>query len=213
MSQELNLNENQAREEIVKWAKEIYERGLVNGSGGNISIRISEDIILTTPSGWSLGHLSPESISKVNMNGEALEGPKPTKELPMHLAVYKVRADVRAIVHTHSIYAVTYASTVKAGSFMPLYTPSIIAKVGMVKILPFCLPGSQELGSVVAERIKEHEAVLLENHGVMTVGKNLETAVIAAFEVEDNAKVYFLSEGKARPIPESLFSIVRGKYK
>lgn len=212
MSEHL-LNEEQARQEIVKWGKEIYDRGLVNGTGGNISIRLNKDIVLCTPSGWSLGHLTTESITKTTIMGEVLEGGKPTKELPMHLAVYAVRSEVTAVVHTHSTYAVTYACTMEPGHIMPPYVPSLPAKVGMVKLTPFQIPASRELGQVVAEGIMQSQAVLLENHGVLAVGNKLEAAVGVAFEVEDNAKIYFLSGGKARSLPETVIAKIKANYK
>jgi ribulose-5-phosphate 4-epimerase/fuculose-1-phosphate aldolase len=206
------LNEEEARLEIVKWGKEIYTRGLVNGSGGNISIRISADTVLSTPSGWSLGHMTTESITKTTIKGELLAGLKPTKELPMHLAVYEARPDISAVAHTHSIYALTYACTMEPGHIMPPYVPSLVAKVGTVKLTPFRLPASRELGEVVAEGIASSQAVLLENHGVLAVGKTLEAAIGVAFEVDDNAKIYFLSGGKARPLPEDVLSQIKANY-
>lgn len=210
---DIYLDESRGREEIVKWGKEIYSRGLVNGTGGNLSIRINPEIILCTPSGWALGHMTPESISKTTINGELLEGPKPTKELPMHLSVYRERTDVFAIAHTHSIYAVTYSCMMNPGVIMPSYIPSLVAKVGQVRLTPFRLPGSDELGETVKEGIQHSQAVLLENHGVLAVGKTLESAINVAFEVEDNARIHLLSNGGARPLPETAIVSIREKYK
>ena len=207
------LDEGAARKEIVKWGKEIYNKGLVNGTGGNLSIKISPEIILCTPSGWSLGNLTEDSITKASIYGEIYEGLKPTKELFMHVAVYKERQDISAIAHTHSINAVTYACVMKPGQQMPLYIPSVVAKVGIVEVTPFHLPASEELGRVAAEGIKESQAVLLQNHGVLSVGKTLEDAIGVAFEVEDNAKIYFLSNGKAEPLEDSVLLKIKGTYK
>lgn len=217
MSYKYNLDEEKARDEIVKWGKEIYSKGLVNGTGGNLSIRISLDAVLSTPSGWSLGHLTPESIMKTTMKGELLsrkQAPlKPTKELPMHLAVFRARPDICSIAHTHSIYAVTYACTMQPGDTMPPYIPSLVAKAGAVKLTPFRLPASEQLGAAVSEGIMDSQAVLLENHGVLAVGNSLEAAIGVAFEVEDNAKIHFLSGGQARPLPQSALSQIKASYK
>jgi 3-dehydro-4-phosphotetronate decarboxylase len=209
---DLVLDERQAREDLVKWGREIYQRGLVNGTGGNLSIRISPNTVLCTPTGWSLGHLTPESISKTTMDG-TWEGLKPTKELPMHLAVYEARPDVNAISHTHSIYAVTYACTMKPDQLMPAYVPSLVAKVGPVSLTPFRLPASRELGEVVAAGILHSQAVLMENHGVLAVGRNLEAAIGVSFEVEDNARIHFLSNEQARPLPEYSLQQIKANYK
>lgn len=212
MSTTYHSNEEEARLQIVKWGKELYTRGLINGSGGNISIRMEADTVLSTPSGWSLGHLTPESISKTTIKGELIKGLKPTKELPLHLAVYEARPDMAAVVHTHSIYAVAYGCTMEPGQIMAPYVPSLVAKVGMVRLTPFRMPASRELGEVVAEGIASSQAVLLENHGVVAVGKTLEAAVGAAFEVEDNARIYFLSGAKARRLPETVLSQIKANY-
>jgi L-ribulose-5-phosphate 4-epimerase len=213
MSETQLLDEEQARHEIVKWGKEIYNRGLVNGTGGNLSIRLNEDTVLCTPSGWSLGHLTAASITKTTIQGEVLEGLKPTKELPMHLAVYEARPDIAAISHTHSTYAVAYACTMEPGHIMPSYVPSLPAKVGAVQLTPFQMPASRELGQAVVEGIRQSQGVLLENHGVLAVGKTMEAAIGASFEVEDNAKIYFLTGGKARPLPEVALAKIKENYK
>jgi 3-dehydro-4-phosphotetronate decarboxylase len=189
-----------AAKEIVEWGKELTDKGLVNGTGGNISVRL-EDAVISTPSGWSLGELDADNLSVTTLDGEIISGPKPTKELPMHLAVYRSREDLNAVVHTHSIYAVTYSCTAPVGSLIPIYIPSIAAKVGHVKLIPFVLPGSEELGELVGKEIQRYNALLLENHGVLSAGKTLSKAGIGAYEIEDNLKIEFLSNHTARSIP------------
>jgi 3-dehydro-4-phosphotetronate decarboxylase len=198
-------------EEIVKLGKELTDKGLVNGTGGNISVR-SGDIVVSTPSGWSLGELKTESLSVTNLYGVVLSGEKPTKELPMHLAVYHSRHDLHAVVHTHSIYAVTYSCMAEVNSCIPIYIPSIVIKVGPVKLIPFALPGSAELGELVGKEIKHVNGLLLENHGVLSTGKTLAQAGIGAYEIEDNLKVGFLSNQKARTISEDLIEKILFTY-
>jgi ribulose-5-phosphate 4-epimerase/fuculose-1-phosphate aldolase len=198
-------------EDIVKLGKEITEKGLVNGTGGNISVRLGE-IVVSTPSGWSLGELKAESLSVTNLNGEVLSGPKPTKELPMHLAVYHSRPDLHAVVHTHSINAVTYSCTAELNSLIPIYIPSIVIKVGNVKLIPFALPGSAELGELVGKEIQYFNGLLLENHGVLSTGRTLAQAGIGAYEIEDNLKIEFLSNHRARTISQDLIEKITFTY-
>ena len=188
--------------EIVKFGKELERKGLVNGTGGNISVRVDE-IVISTPSGWSLGELKAGSLTISDLNGNVLSGPKPTKELPMHLAVYNSRSDLKAVVHTHSIYAVTYSCTAEVNALIPIYIPSIAAKVGKVKLIPFALPGSRELGELVSKEILHFNGLLLQNHGVLSAGKTLNQAVVGAYEIEDNVKIEFLSNHRARRIPQN----------
>lgn len=202
------MNISEITKEVVEWGRNLTDKGLVNGTGGNISVRFGEQII-STPSGISLGELQSENLSITTLGGERIFGPKPTKELPMHLAVYKARADLNAVVHTHSIYAVTFSCTAAVGSLIPIYIPSIAAKVGNVKLLPFSLPGSKELGSLVGDEIKKYNGLLLGNHGVLSAGETLSKAGIGAYEIEDNLKIEFLSNHTARRIPqESIEQII-----
>lgn len=179
--------ECQARRDLVQWGKELYDQGLVKGSGGNLSIRLADGTVLLTPTGFFLGHMTEECISKCDIDGNLLDGNPPTKEVPLHLAVYRTRPNVRAVCHTHSVYAVAYASSVEPGTIMPICTPSIAAKVGRVEVKGYARPGSDELGQFVEDGLQRSNAVLLANHGVVAVGKNMEAAVSMANEVESNA--------------------------
>ena len=191
-----------ARRELVRWGKELYDQGLVKGSGGNLSIRIDDDTVLLTPTGWFLGHMTEECISKVDMKGNLLDGEKPTKEVPLHLAVYEERPNVRAVCHTHSIYATAWASSVDDGTVMPSYVPSIAAKVGKVTVTGFAMPGSEKLGENVRVGIRNSNGTLLSNHGVVAVGKDMSAAVSAANEIENNAMLYFVSHGAVKPLSD-----------
>ncbi len=195
--------EQRLRRELVNWGKELYDQGLVKGSGGNLSIRMDENTVLLTPTGFFLGHMSEACISKCSVHGEHLDGCPPTKEVPLHLAAYEIRPNVRAVCHTHSIYATTFASMAEPGACMPVYVPSVAAKVGQVQVAPFAFPGSEELGEYVRNGILKSNAVLLGNHGVVAVGKDMETAVSCANEVENDLMIHFLSQGKARTLTES----------
>lgn len=189
-----------ARRELVQWGKELYAQGLVKGSGGNLSIRLDDHTVLLTPTGFFLGHMTEECISKCDMEGNVLDGNQPTKEVPLHLSVYRTRPHVRAVCHTHSVYAVAYASSVEPGTFMPVCTPSLAAKVGMVEVKGYAHPGSVELGHFVEEGLAHSNAVLLANHGVVSVGKNMEMAVSMANEVENNAILLALGKTMIRPL-------------
>ena len=203
--------EKKARKELVQWGKELYNQGLVKGSGGNLSIRLSDGTVLLTPTGFFLGHMTEECISKCDMDGNLLEGNKPTKEVPLHLAVYKTRPNVNAVCHTHSVNAVAFASSHEPGEFMPICTPSVAAKVGRVEIKGYARPGSEELGQFVEEGLQNSNAVLLANHGVVAVGKDMEMAVSMANEVENNTILLSLAGEKMRPLKEADIEVLLQK--
>lgn len=203
MSEQVSYQEEHlARLALVQWGKELYDQGLVKGSGGNLSIRLSDGTVLLTPTGFFLGHMTPECISRCDMQGSLLSGNKPTKEVPLHLAVYRTRPNVHAVCHTHSVYAVAYASTVEPGTVMPICTPSVAAKVGLVEVKGYAHPGSEQLGRFVEEGLQRSNAVLLANHGVVAVGKDMEAAVSMANEVENNAILLTLGAGRLHPLSE-----------
>ena len=212
MNMHISFNEEkEARKELVQWGKELYNQGLVKGSGGNLSIRLSDGTVLLTPTGFFLGHMTEECISKCDMDGNLLEGNKPTKEVPLHLAVYKTRPNVNAVCHTHSVNAVVYASSHDPGEFMPICTPSVAAKEGRIEIKGYARPGSEELGQFVEEGLKKSNAVLLANHGVVAVGKNMEMAVSMANEVENNAILLTLAGDRMKPLKEADIAVLLKK--
>jgi len=203
--------ESNARKEIVRWGKELYDQGLVKGSGGNLSIRIDDSTVLMTPTGWFLGHMTEECLSKLDLDGNLLDGEKPTKEVPLHLDVYRERPNVRAVCHTHSLYATAYASSVEDGTLMPVYTPSVAAKVGPILVTGFALPGSEELGENVRKGIRASNGTLLSNHGVVAVGENMTAAVSVANEIENNAMLHFISHGQAVPLAGQVVAALNKK--
>ncbi len=200
-----------ARKELVAWGKELYDQGLVKGSGGNLSIRIDENTVLMTPTGWFLGHMTEACISKIDMDGNLLDGEKPTKEVPLHLAVYHERPNVRAVCHTHSTYATAYASSVEDGTLMPVYTPSVAAKVGPIMVTAFALPGSEQLGENVRAGIRNSNGTLLSNHGVVAVGPSMSDAVSVANEIENNAMIHFISQGSAKHLCDEDVALLNKK--
>jgi ribulose-5-phosphate 4-epimerase/fuculose-1-phosphate aldolase len=203
--------ELEARKSIVKWGKELYDCGMVKGSGGNISIRIGDNIILS-PTGFFLGHLTEDCLSKTDMSGNLIDGLKPTKELPMHLAAYISNPNTKAVVHVHALYATALASMFPPDTYMPIYLPSVASKVGRVKITPFTAPGTYDLAKIVGNELREGSAVLLSNHGIITTGKSIEEAVSIAYEIEENAHLHYISNGSLKPLSEEILKDILKKY-
>ena len=197
--------EFEIRSSIVNWGKELYDSGMVKGSGGNISVRLGEEVILT-PTGYFLGHLRVDDLSKTDLSGNLISGPKPTKETPMHLAAYRASSDVSAVVHVHSPFATAMASTFPPDTFMPIFFPSVAIKVGRTKITAFQYPGTDQLANTVYESLKIGPAVLLANHGIVTSGKNIQEAMSIAYEIEENAHIYYITNGEITPLDEDVLN-------
>jgi len=189
----MSRTEETLKEKIVEISKRLYQRGLVAGAGGNVSVRIpGSSYILATPSGVCKGYLTPSDIIKVDLNGKVIEGRlKPTSETPMHTEIYKVRKDVNAVVHAHPPFCTGFAC-----ARVPLRSsifPEVIAMIGEVAMVEYVTPGTKELAMKVAEAAKKHDAMLLANHGTITLGASLEQAYQRAEVLEEFAKILLVS--------------------
>jgi len=185
--------EDKLKEKIVEISKRLYQRGLVAGAGGNVSARIPDSqYVLVTPSGLCKGYLKPSDIIKVDLDGRVIEGKlKPTSETPMHTEIYKVREDVNAVVHAHPPFSTGFACA-RVPLDAPIF-PEIIAMVGEVATVEYITPTTIELALKVAEVAKKYDAMLLENHGTLTLGASLEQAYQRIEVLEDHAKILLVS--------------------
>ena len=180
-------------DEIIKISNEIYDKGLVSGKAGNISVRFKGeigDIIAITPTLKSLSKLNEEDIVLVDLDGNVLTKGKPSSEVNMHLEIYKKRPDVNGIVHTHSPYATGFAHSSKKikryEGFGEIKTP-YLAEIDYEK------PGSDELAKSASEGLGSEDVLVLKNHGVICVSDNLKEAELLAVFVEEIAKSQFIT--------------------
>lgn len=184
------MNELNTRELICDIGLRLWRLGFVAANDGNISCRLDENTVLTTPTGVSKSLLTPDKIVKVDMQGnilEAVNSIKPSSELPMHLICYKTRPDIKAVVHAHPPTATGFAI-----AHIPLddYSmPEAIIFIGSVPIAQYGTPSTLEVPESLLPYLKDHDAILLENHGAITVGVDLMTAYFRMETLEHFAKV------------------------
>ena len=185
------------KQELLRYGKKIVEKGLAVGPGGNISAR-SGEVVYVSPTGYSLEELSEEDYVGVNLKtGEIVEGHlKPTCEVSMHLGCYLIREDIRAIVHVHPPLA---TGVVSAGVKLKPMFPDFVAFVEEVPVVDYVIPAGQEIRKAVTAVIKDHNAVLLVNHGAVTVGANLKEAFYRALIIEDAARILLASLTAGKP--------------
>jgi ribulose-5-phosphate 4-epimerase/fuculose-1-phosphate aldolase len=190
------MTEHRLREEIAEFGRSIFERGLTAGSSGNISARV-EDGWLLTPTNACLGRLDPARIARLDWNGKLLSGDPPSKEAPLHLAMYQERAAAGAVVHLHSTYsaAVSCMRGLTAESCIPPLTAYFVMKIGRLPLAPYLRPGDPRMGDAIRGLAARHSAVLLANHGPVVSGTSLEAAVYAIEELEETAKLFLLLLG------------------
>lgn len=169
--------------------------------------------MLITPSSVRYDEMQLDDLVLVSLSGEVLSvapGRAPSSEAPMHLAIYRVRPDIGGIVHTHSPYATAFAAT---GREIPCALIEMAAFLdGDVPLAPFAMPGSEALGHSALSALRERGACLLENHGALAVGRDIEQALLRAEYVEDSAKICALAQalGGAKALDERHIEKIRG---
>ncbi|HVM43021.1 MAG TPA: class II aldolase/adducin family protein [Gemmatimonadales bacterium] len=196
--------------EICRAGRRLSEKGLIAGTDGNIAARCAPDRVLVTPAGRDKGELEPGDLVEVDLAGRVVRGPaKPSSELDMHLVIFKQRPDVAAVVHAHPPTATGFAVAGKMlgdGSLAELVT-----QFGMVPIVPYGAPGTPELGERVRPFAREHDALLLANHGAVTLGPSVEAACYRMESLEQSARILLVARllGGARPLsPEEIARLV-----
>ncbi|GCA50886.1 L-fuculose phosphate aldolase [Sinorhizobium sp. KGO-5] len=188
------MSETRLREEICRYGRSLFERGLTPGSSGNISMRLDDGGWLVTPTNASLGFLDPARISRLDAGGRLVSGDKPTKEIPLHSALYETRGSARAIVHLHSTHAValTMLPEIDPQAALPPMTPYYLMRAGETALVPYYRPGDPAVVDAIRGLAGKYSSVLLSNHGPVVAGDTLEAAVFATEELEETAKLYLL---------------------
>src|SRR3979409_2516360 len=191
------MTENKIRDEICRFGRSLFERGLTPGSSVNISVRCEDGGWLVTPTNASLGSLDPARISRLGADNRLVSGDPPTKEIPLHAALYETRSASRAIVHLHSTHAVALSMLpeIDPRAVLPPMTPYYLMKCGATALLPYYRPGDPAVADAIKGLAGKYSSVLLANHGPVVSGDTLEAAVFAIEELEETAKLYLLLRG------------------
>ncbi|GAB3477208.1 class II aldolase/adducin family protein [Nocardiopsis coralliicola] len=173
------------------------ELGLSPGASGNVSVRAGGRTLMS-PTGVPLGELEPGQLAVLDADGAHIGGPPPSKEYPLHLALYGRVEEAGAVIHLHSPQA-TAASCLpawSAASALPPITPYLVMRVGQVPLIPYAAPGSDRLARAVADRPGPFRAALLANHGSLVAGAGPDAALAGAIEVEEAARLAVTLRGQ-----------------
>ncbi|KOS64526.1 class II aldolase/adducin family protein [Lysinibacillus agricola] len=197
----MNNSEQFLKEQICDIGKRMYMKDMGAANDGNISIKISENSFLCTPTGVSKGFMTPDMICKINSQGEVIEenllNTKPSSEIKMHLRVYQERPDVTAVVHAHPLYATAFAIC-----GIPLnkqIMPESTIFLGEVPIAEYGTPSTEELPNSIVPYLQNHDAILLANHGALTCGIDLMSAYFKMESMEFYAKLLYLTSVIGEP--------------
>ena len=189
---------------LLDYTKKAYSEKLFTGTSGNLSIYDrKENCIYITPSSTSYETMTVDDIVIINPDGDILEGDRaPSSEWRLHVAIYKQRKEVTSVVHTHSPYATAFAV---ADMQIPIILIEMVPFIGdSIQVAKFAIPGDEEVGQEAVKAMKGRKGCLLQNHGAVAAGENIESAYNTAVYIEDSAKIYYLSStvGNAKVISD-----------
>ncbi|HVZ61652.1 MAG TPA: class II aldolase/adducin family protein [Terriglobales bacterium] len=209
-------SERQHREDIVRYGRLLHEKFLVSATDGNLSVRLDHDTILSTPTSISKGMMEPEDMVVVDMQGRKVMGRRNvSSEIAMHLLIYRLRPDIRGVVHAHPPTATGYAA---AG--LPLnqaLVSEIVLSLGCIPLARYGTPGTPELTDALAPLVPNYDAILMANHGVVTYADDLLRAYMKMETVEHFARIALVSHqlGRQQLLSQedvSKLMIAREKY-
>ena len=185
--------EHELRRELCLAGRWLYERGFAVSTEGNLSVRLTDGRILTTPSGVCKGRMQPEDLVVTDGQGCKISGGgSPSSEIAMHLLIYRARPDAGAICHAHPPIATGFAAAGRPLDKAML--PEIIVALGQVPLARYATPGTPDLCNALAPLVPHHDAILMANHGAVTCGPDLLTAFQRMEAVEQFAKITLVTE-------------------
>ena len=196
------MDESQARKLIVEIGKLLYERSYVVSSDGNVSIRLDENRVLATPTMMCKGRMSEDDLAVTDMDGKPLSDKRASSELAMHLLIYKMRPDVRAVCHAHPPNGTAFAVAGLAID-KPILS-EVILTLGCVPLTDYGTPSTDELTETMKPFVAHHNALLMANHGAVAYGENLWQAFDRLETLEHTAKIAILAKalGGANDLPQ-----------
>lgn len=216
------MTENQARDEICRIGRSLFERGYVHASAGNISIRL-DDGFLITPTDACLGFLDPEKLARLDANAKQISGDRASKTIALHTRIYQAAAQfdahTRCVIHTHSTHCVALSLLPSGGELLPPITPYFVMKVGHVPLIAYHRPGDPLAAEHVAQTITRYgeqgtpiRAVMLERLGPNVWHQTPAAAMATLEELEETAKLWMLSQPKPEPLTDTQIQELRQTF-
>ncbi len=199
------MSELKLRAAVCEVGRRLWQRGLVGAAEGNLSVRLSPQRILCTPSGLSKGHLRPDDLVVIDLHGAPQDGKAPSSEIKLHLRAYARRPDCQAVVHAHPIVATAFTL---AGEEIPdNVLPEAGYVLGSVANVPFAFPGTEEVPDAIDPFLEDHKTFLLSHHGAVTLGNDVYDAANRMETLERVAAILKAARelGGCKPMPEKAF--------
>lgn len=195
------MNERQARKELIEVCRLAYCRGYICATEGNFSLRLGADFVLSTPAGFCKGRIDVDDLVVTDLQGCPVSSdvglapsqqlPRPSTELGMHMMAYKLRPDVNAIVHAHPTVAVGF--TVAGLKLSQCILPEVVCSLGSIPVAPYATPSTQDVADSISELVKDHDALVLDHHGTLTLGLDIWDAFYKLETVEHHAQTMLVA--------------------
>ena len=190
------LNEEKARADMAEVCRTAYQRGYISGLEGNFSLRLKNDILLTTPAGCCKGRLNASDFLLTNLDGEPLDipsnrGKKPSTELKMHLAVYKHRQDAMAVAHAHPVVATAF--TIAGRNLNRCISPEAVLNLGVIGVAPYATPSTEEVPNSIIPLLAHCNVLLLAHHGALALAQDIWNAFYLLESLEQHAKTLLIA--------------------
>lgn len=197
------MSDSEKIDELITASRTLYERRLVHAAGGNTSVSDGTSVWISQ-TGAELGKLTRDRIVKVDLDGQVLEGARPSKEMGMHLAMYRARESARAVIHAHPTYAIAYSTLIneESSQAVPPYTAAFYVRAGRVPMIRYHASGAHSLHEAVAALAPIHHAILLRQHGLLVAGPDMSTATGVVEEVEQCCQIAVVTGLKAARMTE-----------
>jgi L-fuculose-phosphate aldolase len=197
----VKTTEKTLKEKVVRVCRMLHHKNLIAAMDGNVSVKFG-DGLLTTPSGVNKGFLEEDQVILVDWNGRVIEGTgQPTSEMALHLAVYRLRPEVEAVVHAHPPLATAFS--IAGISLEDFVLPEVVMTMGVIPTASYATPTTPEVPDTIRNLILKHDALILERHGALTVGRDLMDAYNKMEKLEHAALIIFsaLQLGRVRCLP------------
>ncbi|MEJ2057307.1 MAG: class II aldolase/adducin family protein [Desulfofustis sp.] len=191
-------------EELITYSRVLYERKLLHATGGNTSVR-DGDAVLISQTGAELGNLSREEVVRVDLDGKVLAGKAPSKEMGMHLAMYRARPDAGAVIHAHPTFAITHSAMLAEASdnCIPPFTAAFYVRAGRVPLVPFHGSGAHSLHQAVEALAPNYHALLLRQHGMLVAGADMAQTLGMVEEIEQCCQISVVSNMHAASLTDA----------
>jgi L-fuculose-phosphate aldolase len=192
------------RKDIVRICRLMHEKGLISATDGNVSVRLSPDRIITTPRGLGKGFLSERELVVIDYEGNVISGDLlPSSEIMMHLAAYRLRPEINAVVHGHPPVAIAF--TIAGLSLAKCVLPEVVLTLGTIPTARYATPSTEEVPESIKDFLPDHDAILLERHGAVTLGRDLLDAYYKLEKIEHTAYITYIARnlGQVSTLSES----------